>query len=59
MKGKSELTYHVFDYSTPWFEWLSYLECCESLNVKPSLNRFLRYNSYYRSITNEQNLSES
>lgn len=50
-----ENKYHVFDYTTPWFEWLSYLECCASLGVEPSMTRFNRYNAYYRSVQNEQN----
>jgi len=25
------MIYHVFDPTTPWFEWLSYQECCWSL----------------------------
>lgn len=41
---------HVLDRTTPWYEWLSYLECCNSLKVRPSLTGFLRYNAYYRSV---------
>ena len=40
----------ALDPSTPWYEWISYLECCNSLGIKPSLGRFIRYNEYYRSI---------
>lgn len=28
-------------------EWKSYLSTCESLEVEPSLRRFLRYNELY------------
>ncbi len=28
-------------------EWESYLECCYSLGVEPSVRRFLRYNELY------------
>jgi hypothetical protein len=52
---ESQSGYPALDETTPWFEWLSYTECCASLNVRPSLTRFLRYNAYYRSIQNEQN----
>ncbi len=51
--------YPALDKTTPWFEWLSYTECCASLNVEPSLTRFSRYNAYYRSIQDEQNQSQS
>ena len=40
--------YHVFDYTTPWFEWLSYLECCASLGIEPSHGGWLRYNAYFK-----------
>jgi len=45
-----EQPYHVLDPTTPWYEWMSYLECCYSLQTKPSMNRFLAYNRYYNSI---------
>jgi len=43
---------HVLDPTTPWFEWLSYCECCVSLGVKdqPRLGRFLRYREYLKEI---------
>ncbi len=49
------MTYHVLDPTTPWYEWISYLECCKSLNVEPSLNKFIRYNEYYRSVQSTKN----
>lgn len=43
----------ALDPTTPWYEWHSYLECCNSLGVTPSLQRFIRYNNYYKSVTND------
>lgn len=40
--------YHTFDYNTPWFEFLSYVECCNSLGVLPSITKWVRYNNYYK-----------
>ena len=40
----------ALDPTTPWFEFLSYCECCWSLGVEPSVHRFTRYQAYYRSI---------
>lgn len=44
--------YHVLDETTPWFEWLSYSECCKSLQIinHPSLSRFMRYHEYLKEI---------
>lgn len=42
------------DPSSPWFEFISYIRCCESLDVTPSMNRFLAYNRYYKSVLNEK-----
>jgi hypothetical protein len=44
------MTYHVLDPTTPWFEWLSYCECCASLNIEPRLGRFMRYREYLREV---------
>ena len=41
----------VLDPTTPWYEFLSYCECCWSLGVTPSVGRFARYQSYYRTVT--------
>lgn len=43
----------ALDPTTPWYEWNSYLECCSSLGVTPSVSRFIRYNNYYRDVTND------
>jgi hypothetical protein len=40
------------DPTAPWFEFISYIRCCESLGAKPSINRFVAYNRYYRSVIN-------
>ena len=42
------MIYHTLDSTTPWYEFLSYLECCDSLNKTPSVTRFTRYNAYFR-----------
>jgi hypothetical protein len=42
------------DPSSPWFEFISYIRCCESLGVVPSMNRFFAYNRYYKSVLNEK-----
>jgi hypothetical protein len=49
------MIYHILDKTTPWYEWLSYLECCKSLKVKSSLTRFLRYNNYYEQYGRKNN----
>lgn len=38
----------TLDPTTPWYEFLSYLECCNSLEQKPSVGRFVAYNRYFR-----------
>lgn len=40
----------ALDSTTPWYEFLSHLECCESLGITPKLSRFLRYQRYYQSL---------
>jgi hypothetical protein len=45
--------YHVLDPTTPWYEWLSYCECCKSLGPipnQPSLGRFMRYRNYLKLV---------
>ena len=36
------------DPTAPWYEFISYLRCCESLKVTPSLTKFIRYNEYFK-----------
>lgn len=42
----------ALDPTTPWFEFLSYCECCVSLGVKdqPSIGRFIKYRNYLKEI---------
>lgn len=40
----------TLDSTTPWYEFLSYQECCRSLNQPVSLTRFMRYQNYLKSI---------
>jgi hypothetical protein len=44
--------YPALDPTTPWFEWLSYCECCASLLPpgQPSLRRFVAYRNYLKEI---------
>ena len=44
--------YPALDSTTPFYEFLSYQECCESLNVpeQPSLERFMSYRKYLKSV---------
>jgi hypothetical protein len=51
--GYYDLKYPALDPTTPYYEFNSYLECCQSLNIKPSMNRFLAYNRYYKSVIEE------
>lgn len=32
------------------YEFLCYLECCNSLNIKPSITRFVRYNKMWKEL---------
>jgi hypothetical protein len=48
--GSYDSDYPTLDSTTSHYEFLSYLECCNSLSVKPSITRFVRYNRYYRSV---------
>jgi hypothetical protein len=41
------------DPTAPWFEFISYIRCCESLNIEPKLGKFMSYNRYYKSVFNE------
>jgi hypothetical protein len=46
--GYYNIDYPALDSTTPWYEFLSYLECNKSLNQKPSVNRFVKYNNYFK-----------
>jgi hypothetical protein len=47
-----ESQHPALDPTTPWFEFLSYCECCTSLNApnQPSIGRFMRYRNYLKEI---------
>ncbi len=38
------------DPTAPWYEFISYLRCCESLGVTPSVQRFVAYQRYLKSV---------
>lgn len=40
------------DPTTPWYEWISYCECCESLGVinQPRIGRFMAYRRYLKEV---------
>jgi len=46
--GYYDSNYPALDETTPWNNFLSYLECCKSLNQKSSVNRYVRYNNYFK-----------
>jgi hypothetical protein len=48
--GTKNSEYVTLDPTTPFYEFLSYSECCWSLGVKgqPSITRFIRYRSYLK-----------
>ncbi len=36
------------DPTSPWWEFISYLRCCESLGIEPSVGRFMSYQRYFQ-----------
>jgi hypothetical protein len=52
--GYTDPTYSALDSTTSYYEFLSYQECCRSLNVKGSIQKFMRYNAYYKEIMNDK-----
>ena len=42
-----------FDTTAPWFEFLSYKFCCESLGVEPTIQKFLRYQNYLKTLRDD------
>lgn len=38
------------DPTSPWYEFLSYVRCCESLEITPSVQRFMSYQKYLKSV---------
>lgn len=52
MDKLKEFPYHVYDPTTPWYEWLMYCEICYQLDIKgqPNWNRFTRYRQYLKEV---------
>lgn len=48
--GYYNINYPAIDFTCPWAEFNSYLECCKSLNVEPSLKKYFGYRNYLKSI---------
>ena len=48
--GYYDPRYPALDSTTSWYEFISYCCCCESLGVIPSIQRFMVYNRYLKSI---------
>jgi len=38
------------DPTSPWFEFLSYVRCCESLGVPIRIQSFVRYRQYLKEV---------
>jgi hypothetical protein len=51
LKFESSL-YQTLDPTTPWYEWIMYCECCESLQVpgQPHLGRYTKYRNYLKEV---------
>ena len=48
--GYYDPKYPALDPTTPFFEFLSYQECCFSLNRPVKVTNFMRYNAYLKEI---------
>jgi hypothetical protein len=50
--GYYDPRYPALDSTTPFYEFLSYQECCKSLNVpgQPSITRYTRYREYLKKV---------
>lgn len=44
----------ILDPTNSNYNFLSYLECCQSLNVIPSITKFVKYNEYWKDNFNEE-----
>ncbi len=46
------MNYHVYDETTPWYNFLQYCEICYQLNIsgQPSITRYLRYRAYLKEV---------
>jgi hypothetical protein len=38
------------DKTAPWYEFISYIRCCESLGVPASVQRFFGYRRYLKEV---------
>jgi len=38
------------DSTSPWYEFVSYCRCSESLGIVPSVQRFFAYQRYLKSV---------
>ncbi len=48
--GYYDSRYPALDPTTPHYEFNSYIECCESLDIAPSLQRYMAYRRYLKSV---------
>jgi len=50
--GYYSMEFPALDPTTSWYEFNSYIECCESLGIKdqPKIGRFLRYRRYLKEV---------
>jgi len=48
--GYYSMEHPALDATTTFYEFLSYQECCWSLNRPVSLTSFMRYNDYLKEI---------
>lgn len=46
--GYTDRRYPALDSTTSHYEFNSYCECCYSLGVKPSVQRFMAYQRYFK-----------
>lgn len=46
--GYSDPDYPKLDPTTPHYEFNSYMECCRSLEVIPSVQKFMTYQKYFK-----------
>jgi len=52
---KKKLDHTSINYNTPWYNFNSYLDCCYSLGIVPTIGSYLRYNNYYKTLFSEDN----
>jgi len=48
--GYYSMEHPALDPTTPYYEFNSYVECCESLNRPVRIGGFMRYQAYLREI---------